>query len=435
MKRELLSISFIVASFLCKATIINVPANYPTIQAAILATANGDTVLVAPGTYFENLNFRGHKIVLTSLYYLNKDTSFIKSTIINGSQPSNPDTASCVIINSGEDSTTVLQGFTLTGGAGTKWNDIHGAGIYREGGGIIIEFCSPIIQNNLIVFNTTSQGTGVSSAGGGGIRIGDGFPVIRNNVVAFNTGRYGAGIVLNYTGVLMENNLICYNSGAQDYGGAGIWASSSLTGHSKQIINNTIVNNHAIGNSGGGLIYSNTSILLKNNILWGNTASTIATSQISGATATLTATFNDVQTVLTGSGNINTNPLFADSLSFYLPSISTAVDVGDSSSQYNDVEDLLNPGNALFPAMNTLRNDIGVYGGSGASLLPKLYLTPPTGLEEQDVMEMFFQIFPNPSYETLNINYMLAQYSSVQLRLTDVTGKVLLKTINYSAYI
>ena len=118
MKRELLSISFIVASFLCKATIINVPANYPTIQAAILATANGDTVLVAPGTYFENLNFRGHKIVLTSLYYLNKDTSFIKSTIINGSQPSNPDTASCVIINSGEDSTTVLQGFTLTGGGG-----------------------------------------------------------------------------------------------------------------------------------------------------------------------------------------------------------------------------------------------------------------------------------------------------------------------------
>ena len=83
MKKNLLLMTFFVVSFISNATIINVPANYPTIQAAILASVNGATVLVAPGTYFEHLNFRGHKIVLTSRYYLNKDTAFISTTIIN----------------------------------------------------------------------------------------------------------------------------------------------------------------------------------------------------------------------------------------------------------------------------------------------------------------------------------------------------------------
>ena len=39
------------------SNIINVPADYPTIQAAINASVNGDTVKVAPGVYSENINF------------------------------------------------------------------------------------------------------------------------------------------------------------------------------------------------------------------------------------------------------------------------------------------------------------------------------------------------------------------------------------------
>ena len=168
-------------AFNVQATILTVPGSFSTIQSAINASLHGDTIAVSPGTWHENINFRGKKVMVTSLYYLNSDTSYILSTIINGSTPVHPDTASCVIFNSGEDSTAILQGFTITGGHGTKWLDIHGAGIYREGGGILIELCSPTIRHNLITHNFATDITGVTSAGGGGIRIGDGNPGIYGN--------------------------------------------------------------------------------------------------------------------------------------------------------------------------------------------------------------------------------------------------------------
>ena len=62
--------------------IINVPADQPTIQEGIVAAADTDTVLVADGTYFENINFKGKAITVASHYFTDNDTSHISNTII-----------------------------------------------------------------------------------------------------------------------------------------------------------------------------------------------------------------------------------------------------------------------------------------------------------------------------------------------------------------
>lgn len=268
-KRIALLVCFLGTASL-QAALVRVPADKSTIQTAIDAASNGDTVVVYPGTYYENILFRGKNIVVTSRFYETGDLSFIQSTVINGSQPIHSDTSSCVLMINGEDSTAILQGFTITGGQGTKWADEHGAGTYREGGGILIEQSAPTIRYNLIVNNQAVNMSGVTSAGGGGIRAGDGNPKIFNNVIASNTGRYGAGIVLNFTGAILRNNILSKNSGGQDYGGGALWMNSNgSTG--KIIENNTIA-----GNSVLGIYVWQGSSVIRNSILWGNTSPQIA---------------------------------------------------------------------------------------------------------------------------------------------------------------
>ena len=93
-----------------------VPDDYGAIQDAIDAAVSDDIIIVKPGTYYENINFMGKAITVASKFYLDRKEKHIRKTIINGSQPSNPDSGSVVSFVSGEDTTSVLCGFTIKNG-------------------------------------------------------------------------------------------------------------------------------------------------------------------------------------------------------------------------------------------------------------------------------------------------------------------------------
>lgn len=344
---------------------IHVPKDHATIQAAITAAVDGDTVLVDPGVYVENIDFSGKNIIVASRYAVDGNPDHILNTVIDGSQSPDPDIGSCVMITSGEGPSAVLEGFTLTGGRGTKWLDIHYMQYYREGGGILIELSSPTIRSNLIIGNEAIDDTGMVSAGGGGIRIGDGDPLIQNNIVMNNLGLYGGGIVLNFAKGTLRNNVIYRNRGGEDYGGSGIW---TYKGGATLIENNTIVENHSV-RRGGGIRVSSTTVDARNNIFWGNTAVQGGDQIYLIMAGASTFDYCDVQGGWTGQGNIDQDPLF-DEVCFLLDPLSPCVDGGDPDVLFCDPEDPGNPGYAEYPSMGALANDMGAYGGPGRTLFP-----------------------------------------------------------------
>ena len=95
----------------------------PTVQAGIDSSWDGDVVLVAPGTYYENINLRGKGIHLVS-------EAGPEATILDGSR----EDSTVVMCESGEDNATIIEGFTITGGSGwtPPWNPTS-----KGGGGIM----------------------------------------------------------------------------------------------------------------------------------------------------------------------------------------------------------------------------------------------------------------------------------------------------------
>jgi len=395
--------------------VIHVPGDQPTIQAGIDDAINGDTILVAPGTYFENINFNGKNIVVASHYVLDKELTFINSTIIDGSQAQYADTASCIRIVSGEDSTAVLQGFTIKQGSGTHWVDPQFPNwTWHSGGGIFIFESSPTIKNNYIIDNHVDDNTGVDGASGGGILTYGGNPVVINNIINNNTALYGAGVVVDYSGCVFKNNIVAQNSGGQDYGGGGFWTIGN--GDEPIIIeNNTIVDNES-ELKGGAMYLWSTQLTARNNILWNNTQATGGQIYLrEGASAEIT--WSDVEGGFDGEGNIEQPPQFADTNFILLPS-SPCADAGNPDVQYNDPEDPENTGQALWPSQMQLRNDMGAYGGPFRNILAGL----TTGINIYDKNKTKFinlNVYPNPfsNYTTISFNIPDGNSSNITIEI------------------
>ena len=408
-------------------TTIRVPQDYSEIQSAINAAQDGDTILVSRGRYTENINFRGKGIILTSNFIFSNDLQDIDSTIIDGSEPINPDTASCVLMykpdqSFSDDSSAALIGFTLTGGKGTAWNDEHNLGsYYREGGGILIQYWAPRIRFNIIKDNEAYDKTGLASAGGGAIRCGDGNPLIENNLILHNRGRYGAGIVFNYSGGVIRNNVIAENYGGEDYAGGGLWILANRFDNKIKVIeNNTIVNNSSVLAGGGILLWSGSENYVRNNIVWGNTAPAYPQIRVQGGSAQII--YNDVEGGYTGEGNINLNPEIIQP-GYYLSDTSPCIDAGKDSLVFNDKEDPANPGNALWPSKGTLRNDMGVFGGPNCNNLSHI-ITSVDDKTQGNIPDGFklFQNYPNPFNPSTKISFSIPSSGLISVKVYDILG-------------
>jgi hypothetical protein len=331
-------------------------------------------VLVAPGRYVENIRFGGKGIMVASEYLLTHDPAIIARTIIDGSRPRHPDSASVVLMIDQEDTSAVLSGFTLTGGTGTVWTDARQKARYREGGGILCELGSPVIEHNIIEGNeATRVGAGILSAGGGGIRCGYAEPIIRNNVIRNNRGEYGAGIVIYHSAASVRNNLITGNTGGAGFGGSGLWVVGALSYRLRnEIEQNTIVGNVSalpdsapteLGGKGGGLT-AYAPILFRNNIVWGNRQD--AGGQIDHSkNRPPEFRANLVQDGAERGTSLRSDPRFTDPVRYYLGPGSPAIDRGDPGS----APDPAAAGRVRAPALGKPRADLGAYGGPGAAVL------------------------------------------------------------------
>jgi hypothetical protein len=183
MKKKVILFTLVLSISYAFSTIINVPSEFSTIQEAIDASTNGDTVLVQQGEYFENINFSGKNITVTSNFLFSNDPGDIANTTINGNSN---DTVVRFVGN--EQVTAIITGFSIVNGSGVM------------GGGIFCNNSSPTISYNIIRDNQANFG--------GGIMANNSTPALANNTIVQNTG-YGiriANSTVNCTSCILYSN-------------------------------------------------------------------------------------------------------------------------------------------------------------------------------------------------------------------------------------
>lgn len=331
-----------------------VPAQYGTIQDAINAANDGDTVVVSPGIYLEKINFSGKTITVTSQDP--SDLGIVLNTIIDAGG-----VGSVVTFANGEGRDSILQGITITGGYGTL-NTAYGENFYW-GAGIYCYESSPTIRGNVVTGNNAPliemDGEDVSKLRlGGGIACINSNAAVDRNIIKNNSAYYGAGIMNIPSKITITNNLIINNSG--EIGGAvalfgGELINNTLAGNTATTgvvyvavdseLGQSIVLNNIIANSVGGygLVWAGSDGYenISYNVFWNNT-------------------FGDYGSIpaQTGlNGNISADPLFAnaDGHDYHLLIDSPCINAGDPDFITNESEKDIDGDSRIFAT----RVDIG----------------------------------------------------------------------------
>jgi hypothetical protein len=324
--------------------VITVPNPQTNLQAAIDNASPGDTIIVGPGIYDTNLDFKGKDIILVS-------ETGAANTILDGGGR----LEAVVRMNTGEPPTATLDGFTVTNGAG---HDLGNSTYF--GGGVYLSGTSPTIKNCIITGNSANDG------GGGIYSDGDTTsPTIENCTITANstTNASGGGIYVasnagaNITKCIISDNV----AGGSFAAGGGVYfgdyaigdaANSTITGNSAVdgagiycgtysiigITNCTLSENTASNLGGGVYVSSMGSATILNTILWNDTA-TVNGNEIALFDGMSTTTFSDIDpadvyetsVLWTAANNINADPLFVSATDFHLAQGSPCIDKGTPS--------------------------------------------------------------------------------------------------------
>ncbi|MBN1436678.1 MAG: PQQ-binding-like beta-propeller repeat protein [Sedimentisphaerales bacterium] len=209
-----------------------VPYIYPTIQSALEAASEGDVIVVAPGTYYENIHFEGEDVILTSTNPF--DPCIVAQTVIDGGRND-----SVVTFEGSETLDCVVTGLTITNGD-TEY-DTGGGGINLGSADAEISYC--VISNNrsemrgggiraensaaTISHCTIEYNRGLDEGGGGIYAIGGSIQVEHCRIVANWTDRArGGGVYFEQTvGASVRYCILEQNGWSEwghetDYGGA-----------------------------------------------------------------------------------------------------------------------------------------------------------------------------------------------------------------------
>jgi hypothetical protein len=373
------------------AMTIYVPDDYPTIQAGIDACSDGDTVIVRDGTYTgegnRDIDFGGNAIVVMS-------ENGPEVTIIDCEEAGRG-----FYFHSGEEVTSVVQGFTVTNGSGTYGGGINcssssptivnctfsdnSVGSFSYGGGMYNNNSSPMVTNCLFIANSVD-----SHSDGGGMYNTSSNPLVTNCSFIENTVDVfgsGCGMYNDNSNPTVTNCLFIANSGDYFSNGGGMYNEDSNptitnctfiensvdgggggmrnSGSNPVISNCTFSGNMALAGCGMRNYYSSPTVI--NCILWGDYYD-----EIYDVDSNPTVTYSDLQGGYPGVGNIDADPLFFTFMEFeyFLDAGSPCIDAGiPATSVVEPTEDGISDWHPRWPDWipNSPHPDMGAYGGPG----------------------------------------------------------------------